>query len=317
MRSGLFVILLSVFSSSAFAVNGGACGGENGPLGSREPIDDLGRMRGMARAALNDHSKDVSWLRGAFDGLLAEYAESLAGNKPLDIEEHGNRETEKILRDLALASARAQGVSILADEISELSINMGEKTDLQKLANRLLLDHAITMNFDIQLEVKFHLGLRDRTEEFDSHGTVYIPTNIFFDMNGEAGQKYFRQLSNSFADYGVKGISNFIFGQQREAYVKPAQPLAKPRYAGPLDFESKEPFRNPQTVTGVVAEAYKYFGLEPSATYNDLSNAYLKKSNAIIVRRRLAYMKRDWKVVDEIKTQSAELDLNYRLAAKN
>lgn len=319
MKLGIIFFLLCLFSNSAFAVNhgaGGACGGDRGPLGDRKPLDDFERMRNLARAALQSHKTDRFWLRGAFEGLLAEYADSLAASKsadkPIDIEAQGSRETEKLLRDLALASAEAQGVSILADENSELTINPGSKNDLEKLADRMLQEHALTMNFDIQMEVKLRLGIRNRVEEFDSHGTLYVPATIFLDMKGEGGQRFFRQIASAYTENQVNGVSGFLYSQEKMADAKPAQAIARSPYVGVMDVAHKKPWRNPASITGMSATAYAYFGLEKTATWNDVLDAYWARLERIHLVDMIW-----WPIVrDSAKQEMEELQYYYRFVVK-
>ncbi len=166
------------------------------------------------------------------------------------------------------------------------------KNPLNELAVELAKSHPpISLEYSGLMEVKFRLGVEKRAPFLMRDKILFVPLEVFLDVGGPENLAFtfvneITSAIDSSTHDPLSNIGTYLYNQrareeinQRKterssALIAAPTPKQRPGYKGKLDPDSKDPFRNPTEVEGAVLEAYKYFGLDPTATYSQIMDRY-------------------------------------------
>ncbi len=164
------------------------------------------------------------------------------------------------------------------------------------------------MTYNFEYEMLIAMGLTTRAERFNAEKTIFVPVEILSDVDGVRMTDFVNNLTAQLANNPLVAIENYLRGREVKPLETPKK-LPERRYANKTDLESKLPWRNPQLVTGRLAEAYKFFEIETSATYNDIVTGYLKKLQQVQI---VITLRNEWGTEFE-RPKLEEVQSNYRI----
>jgi hypothetical protein len=297
----LFISFVTSWADSSWSQD--LCG-KPGGLGGGDPFEmAVSQAEQLMMSPQADYLPSLSM---AYRRLFTEYSKLMSKSIPLvagsAAKASWHHDVELLLYRISTQITNVQGLDVASPKSSAEAWRaqaLVYQPEQGSVAKTLLEKNGYTLMFSPRLEMEIALGLRGSTARADLlllYNTVFVPLEIFLDSKGPQAKEFFSGLGQAAAS-GTNQVIEHLSPQAPQGRKKgeatktplllgsgPENAFTKRTYAVDTNLESTNSAREPSRVTGHLKTSYEYFGLQSTATYNEMVDAYWRTSEQMEAR---------------------------------